>query len=99
MLRPLVCTMHFMKRYWILKPDKGLQSQLCNVMCVSFATCIVVCCVLFAFVFPFCLLGLVVLWVRPCETLTPFIRDKTSASCLSHDPRPVCLGEKRLRLA
>ena len=23
MLRSLVCTMHIMKRYWILKPDKG----------------------------------------------------------------------------
>ena len=32
MLRPMVCTMHFIKRYWILKPDKGFQSQLCSVM-------------------------------------------------------------------
>ena len=118
---------------------------------MSFATCIVVFCVLFAFTFPFCLLGLVVLWGCPCEILTPFTRgknvcvllesccssrlsggkrlrlvrvmllvpsvlgenvcvlfescfssrlfwEKTSASCSSHAPRPVCRGRKSLRL-
>ena len=52
MLRPLVCTMHFIKRYWILKPDKGSSPSYvvgCGVWRVSFATCIVVFCVLFAF--------------------------------------------------
>ena len=39
MLRPLVCTMHFIKRYWILKPDEGSSPSYvvgCGVWHVSF---------------------------------------------------------------
>ena len=105
MLRPLVCTMHFIKRYWILKSDEGFQSQLCSVMwSVVCVVCNMCCCVLCAFRvrFTLCLLGLVVLWGWSCGIFGPLTRgddedvcvllESWFASRLCWEKKCLCLG-------